>query len=76
MPIVPVFGGGGGSTPTPAPPPEWLNVPTRVERMASQNPSLVYTFTLATPTNGTPPYTYRVIGGNPSRTDGTLKVTG
>lgn len=76
MPIVPVFGGGGGSGPTPAPPPEWLDVPTRVERMVHQNPSLVYTFTLATPTNGTPPYSYRVVGGNPSRTDGGLKVTG
>jgi hypothetical protein len=77
MPIVPVFGGGGGSTPTPPPAvPTWLDVPTQIERMASQNPNLVYTFTLNTPTNGVGPYSYRVVGGNANRTDGSLKITG
>lgn len=44
--------------------PIWLDVPTQIERMISNNNSLVYTFTLNTPTNGTPPYSYRVLGGN------------
>lgn len=76
MPIVPVFGGGGGSTPSPPTQPEWLNVPTQTEWM-DNNATAVYTFTLNTPTNGTPPYTYRVIGGNPVNTgDSGFKLTG
>lgn len=44
--------------------PIWLDVPTQIERMFHFNNSLVYTFTLNTPTNGVGPYSYRVLGGN------------
>ena len=76
MPIVPVFGGGGGSGPTPPSAPIWLEVPTQIERVVSNNATLVYTIGLNTPVNGVAPFTYRVLGGNATQSNGALKVTG
>lgn len=76
MPIVPVFGGGGGSGPTPPSTPIWLEVPTQIERVVSNNSTLVYTIGLNTPVNGVAPFTYRVLGGNATQSNGALKVTG
>jgi len=78
MPIVPAFdpstgasgggGSGGGGTSTPV----WLDVPTQVIQQAS---AATGSITLNTPTNGTAPFTYRVIAHG-RNTNATLTVSG
>lgn len=66
MPIVPAFnpdtGASGGPAPvgpSPSSAPVWLDVPTQIEALAGT--SVTASITLNTPTNGTAPYSYRVI---------------
>ena len=79
MPIIPAFdpstgasggpsgGGGGGAAPI------WLNVPTQVVQLGGSSTGAI---TLSTPTNGTGPYSYRVLSyGNNDQTR-TLIVSG